>query len=176
MKQKKFTIYLILMVMNLAVFSVCCLSSGASELFLLTSQEAAHLRFSATQWRDFQKNMVFGFGPTAEKTAPEGPWIIIQQPEIQKHTTGRTLRCSSPLTLEVIFRINKAPVDMGSLEITARKGVFSKSLTHRLAPFIRENTISAENVAIPPGHYCVEVSIADIQGATTVRTYGLQVN
>ena len=149
--------------------------SGAPDFFLLTPNEAQKLRFSVQEWDYFQQNLAFGFGSTSDEKSPNGPHIIIQNPKVHSDSEGPTIRCASPLSLKVLFQENRAPVNMNSLDVTAKKGIFSKSLMQRLRPFIHQNIISAENIEIPPGRYCVVVSIADLNGATTVKTYGLEV-
>lgn len=147
--------------------------SDTPAFFLLTPNEAQKLRFSAQEWSHIKENLLFGL--TSEESIPDGPFIIIQSPRVLNNSDTQTISCTSPLDLKVIFQKNKAPIDMKSLEVTAKKGVFSKSLTERLMPFFHQNIISAKNIEIPPGRYCVVISIADLNGATTVRTYGLHV-
>ena len=150
-------------------------SSGTSDFFLLTPNEAQRLRLSPQEWKQTKQNLSFGFGMAADQASVDGPRITIQSPRVYSDPTGQTIRCTTPFVLKVLFQENKAPVDKASLEVKAKKGIFSKSLTERLMPFFHQNFILAENIEIPPGHYCVVVSIADTNGRTTSQTYGLQV-
>jgi hypothetical protein len=64
---------------------------------------------------------------------------------------------------------------MESLNIEARKGFFSKSLTEMLRPYIRGDRIESNQVEIPTGQFILGVSIADTNGNTTDTTYRLEV-
>jgi len=68
-----------------------------------------------------------------------------------------------------------APVDMGSLEVRAKKGFFSVSLTDRLKPYLRGATLEATAIKIPEGRFLIQVEIADRSGGRTVDTFRLEV-
>ena len=64
---------------------------------------------------------------------------------------------------------------MDSLEVRAKKGWFTKSLTSRLKPYIAGTTLAVESLDIPVGAFRIEIEIADRTGAQTVRAYYLDV-
>jgi hypothetical protein len=65
---------------------------------------------------------------------------------------------------------------MTSLQVKARKGIFKKSLTERLQPYIQGTSIVAQKVKMPSGQFIIEIDIADQEGARTFQRYYLQVN
>jgi len=142
---------------------------------LFTPAEALQLRMSTRELEDFQQNLFFSRDCEAGEAPTAGPYIKVQNPRIDPQLCPPAITCTSPLDLSVLFETNQAPVDMESLEVSARKGFFSTSLTLRLRPYIHGTGIFAENIEIPAGCYCITFSIADAQGAETVRTYGLNV-
>ena len=75
----------------------------------------------------------------------------------------------------VFFEVNHAPVDMGSLRATAKKGLFSKSLTDRLRPYIQGMNLQANALTIPAGRFLIQIEIADQRGAKTEGHYLLWV-
>ena len=75
----------------------------------------------------------------------------------------------------IVFEPNGAPVDMESLEIKARKGILSMSLTPRLKPFVQGTSLMAESVSVPEGRFLIQIEILDTAGARAVETYRLEV-
>jgi len=75
----------------------------------------------------------------------------------------------------VIFEARSAPVRMDSLNVEARKGFFSKSLTELLRPYVHGEEIELSQVEIPTGRFMLDISIADTNGNTTDGTYRLEV-
>jgi hypothetical protein len=76
----------------------------------------------------------------------------------------------------VSFEDERSPVDMSSLEVSAHKGFFSKSLTATLRPFIHGKSLQVTNASIPTGRFLLDVSIADQAGNRTQETYRLEVS
>jgi hypothetical protein len=64
---------------------------------------------------------------------------------------------------------------MQSLRVQARKGIFTKSLTETLQPYIRGTGIEATAVQVPEGRFAIQIDIADLQGRKTSETYRLEV-
>ena len=64
---------------------------------------------------------------------------------------------------------------MESLDITARKGVFSVSLTPRLRPYIQGTMLEANSVSVPEGRFMIRIEIADRDGSKTQESYRLEV-
>jgi hypothetical protein len=138
--------------------------SPADSMVLFTQQEARELRLNEREWRHMTKARALSMGPT----------IIVRRPPL---TPGDipTIETQSPTALDVIFEPRYAPVRMDSLNVTARKGLFSKSLTELLRPYIRGDTIEVSRVEIPTGRFMLDVSIADTEGNATNTSYHLEV-
>ena len=64
---------------------------------------------------------------------------------------------------------------MGSLEIVAKKGFFSKKLTDLFKPYIRGTDIEAHGIKIPSGKFHLQFAVADVKGNQTVKAYRLLV-
>jgi hypothetical protein len=75
----------------------------------------------------------------------------------------------------LLFEANRAPVDMDSLPVMARKWFFTKSLTALLRPYIWGTTLQGQEVKIPEGRFLLEIEIADVLGMKTVETYRVKV-
>src|SRR5215471_3065859 len=103
-------------------------SDAKSPLQLLTSDEAKQLRLTEQEWRQPQPRM---------RALSLGPRIVIQMPTVKDTEAGREITTVTPTELQVSFEESQAPVDMDSLEVRARKGIFSKSLTSLLRPYIQ---------------------------------------
>ena len=142
-----------------------------SRLFLLTEEEATQLRLSADD-----PPLKRGPAQQALKLLSSGPRIVFKRPDLVDESTALpTVAVTTPLDLLIAFEPNQDAVDMDSLEIRAKKGWFTKSLTSRLKPYITGTTLAAENLGIPTGTFRVEIEIADRVGEQTVRAYYLDV-
>ena len=150
---------------------LCLATVGGGEpaekpgLFLLTPQEAKQLDLAEGQWRPIPRT----------RDIPRGPRVVVKRPQVLDTTDGPIIQTGSPTAFIVSFEENRAPVDMDSLEIRARKGIFSKSLTDRLKPYLRGTAIEAEAVNVPEGRFLIQIEIADKTGEKTVETYRLEV-
>lgn len=134
-------------------------------LILLTAQEAEQLQLSEEEWQS----------STRTRSVSIGPRIVMQHPEVRETETGPVLETVTPTAFSVHFEGNHASVDMASLQIRAKKGIFTKSLTSLLGPHVRGADLQIEGVEIPEGKFRIEIEIADVAGAKTVETYGLEV-
>jgi len=132
---------------------------------LFTLEEAAKLRL--------EEGDAF---PDVERGSSEGPRIVIRKPQVIAGKGHRTIETASPTDLTVHFEDNGAPVDMQTLEVTARRGFFSKSLTPLLKPFLRGTTLEASKLEVPSGSFMVEIAIADSRGNRSEDLYELQVD
>ena len=136
------------------------------RLTLLSPQEAEQLQLTDEEWQQ----------PTPRTRALNlGPHIVIENPSVRETNGGRTLEAVTPLDLSVRFEENRSPVNMSSLQVTARKGIFSKSLTALLLPYVQGATLQVSGAEIPQGKFQLEVVVADQNGAKTVETYRLEV-
>lgn len=156
-------------------FMLCIVLSGAMRLgqgqaeqpavFLLTPQEAEQLRFTEATWEPIIRT----------RSLATGPYVVIQRPSMMDTTDGPLVKTASPTDFFINFEENQAPVDMGSLEIKAKKGIFSKSLTNRLKPYIKGTSLQAQHLNVPNGRFLIQVRISDTLGTETIETYRLQV-
>jgi|SRR5579863_3594721 len=134
-------------------------------LVLLDDRDAAKLRLTTSEWRHVPRIRAIQTGPS----------ITVKNPEVTQYDGVATIETTSPATLTVTFADDQSPVDMNTLEISAHKGLFSKSLTAMLRPFVHQNALEVSNASIPPGRFLLEVSIADQAGNRTDETYRLEV-
>jgi hypothetical protein len=104
-----------------------------------------------------------------------GPRLVMQLPQLHETRVERTIETVTPLDLLILFGANRAPVDMDSLQVTARKWLFTKSLTALLRPYIWGTTLQGQEVKIPEGRFLLEIEIADVHGAKTVETCRVKV-
>ena len=104
---------------------LCVANAGSVEpgerptLFLLSPQEAKQLDLSGERW---PPNVI-------TRSLPRGPRVVVRRPEVVDTNDGPIIQTGTPTAFIVSFEENRAPIDMESLEIKAKKGIFSKSLT-----------------------------------------------
>jgi hypothetical protein len=104
-----------------------------------------------------------------------GPIIIVQKPTVVDLDNVQTIEAATPIDIDVLFQPRSLPVDMNSLDIEARKGFFSKSLTDMLKPYVHGTSLQVQNAQIPQGKFLLEISIADQEGDTTTQSYRLEI-
>jgi len=135
-----------------------------NKLLLLTPGEADQLRLGPDDSL-----------PPVLRSIPPGPRIVVREPTVTRTADGAVIETTPSTRLVVVFEPNRAPVDMDSLEVRARKGPFAVSLTSRLKPYIHGTSLEAEGVSVPEGRFVVQIEIVDRSGARTVETYRLDV-
>jgi hypothetical protein len=150
------------------------------QLVFLTPEEASKLILTEEEWQRpihelFAPYDSGGLYYASSSGYGVGPEIIVQTPKVEKRNTGPTIETKTPLDLIVFFKKSPDPVDMKTLNVIAKKGIFTKSLTSRLKPYIQGTSIVAKKVAIPAGKFLIQISIADSNGAKTVETYRLKI-
>jgi hypothetical protein len=138
-------------------------SAGQRMLVLLTPKEAAQLRLTEEEWQP----------PPRTRGLTTGPRIVIQRPMLRDTPDGATMEVISPTEFIIFFEENRAPVDMNSLQIEAKKWLLTLSLTGRLRPYVQGTSLQAKGVGIPAGLFVIQIEIADVTGAKTVGTYRL---
>ena len=142
-------------------------SAGAPGLKLFTVREAQQLRLSDAEWQSRIHQR--GVPPAG------GPRIVMQNPPVRDTSDGHLIEAGTPADFLIRFEATGAPVDMNSLKVEARKGIFSKSLTATLRPYVRGTVLQAERVQIPQGRFLISVEIVDRNGAKTVENYRLDI-
>jgi hypothetical protein len=138
-------------------------SLSPRRLALLTPEEAAQLRLTEQEWQPAPRL----------RALPSGPRIVIQRPTVSNAADGPLIETVSPTDFVISFEANRAPVDLDTRQIEARKWLFTKSLTARLKPYVQGTSLQATGVSIPEGLFVIQIEIADIAGAKTVGTYRL---
>jgi hypothetical protein len=136
---------------------------GQQMLVLLTPKEADQLRLTEEEWQP----------PPRLRSLSPGPRILIQRPPLKDAADGPLIETVSPTDIMIVFEANRAPVDMSSLQIEAKKWLFTVSLTSRLRPYIQGTSLQAKDVEVPAGLFVIQIEIADVVGAKTVGTYHL---
>jgi hypothetical protein len=146
----------------------CCRASTTAPAedagSLFTPQEAHDLRLAPGEWAKISRSRAISLGPQ----------IVIKSPRIVAGEVP-TIEAQSPTALDVRFEPRAAPVRMESLDVEARKGFFSKSLTEMLRPYIHGDSIELSKVEIPSGNFMLDISIADTSGNVTEASYRLEV-
>lgn len=140
--------------------------AGRPGTALFSEDEARALRLGPEEWgRSAPKVRDLGGGPAIELREPA--WIETPQ--------GRVVKTRPQLSLRVMFRGRDAAVDMSTLEVRGRKGIFSLSLSDRLRPYVKGESLVADGLAIPEGRFELEISIRDVAGRKTVESFRVQV-
>jgi hypothetical protein len=144
-------------------------AEGAAQdaLVLFTPEEAGNLRLAEGEWSG--RPLMRGIPPSS------GPRIVITTPQVKETNAGRTIEAVTPTSLVIVFEENRGPIVMESLQVKAKKGIFSKSLTDMLRPYIHGTALQVKEVQIPEGNFLIEIEIADRTGAKTVGTYRMAV-
>ena len=154
----------VLMTVSACLLQCGELASAQTKLLLLSPGEAAQLRLGPGDSM-----------PPVTRSIPSGPRIVVREPTVTRTADGAVIETTPSTRLVVVFEPNRAPVDMDSLDIRARKGPFAVSLTSRLKPYIQGTSLQADGVTVPEGRFVVQIEIVDRSGAKTVETYRLDV-
>ena len=152
---------------------LCALAFGGTangqghqgRLMLFSPDEASRLRLG----RDELKIVEPGLRGTS------GPRILFRAPTVKQTSDGAVIETTPSTSFLIVFEPNGSPVDMDSLEIKAKKGILSMSLTPRLKPFIEGTILKAESVAVPEGKFLIQIEILDKAGARAIEKYRLDV-
>jgi hypothetical protein len=156
--------YLVMLAVFLGLLNMGQIQHVGQRIFtLLTPQETEQLRLTEEEWRP----------PPRTRTLSLGPRIIIKRPPLKDAADGPLIETISPTDFIIFFEENRAPVNMNSLQIEAKKWLFTLSLTPRLRPYIQGTSLQAQGVEVPAGLFVIQIEIADIAGAKTVGTYRL---
>ncbi len=135
-------------------------------LSLLSDQEAEKLLLTEEEWQQ----------SVHTRGLNTGPQIIVNIPKLKESDKGPILEMAVPAELNIVFQENGTPVDMSTLNIVASKGIFSKSLTARIKPYIKGTEIHVKELKIPKkGKFRVKVEISDTGGGKTVENYRVKV-
>ena len=153
-----------LLIMFVCICGMAGTATAQNRVFLLTPDEAARLQLGP------QDQM-----PEQILRGTVGPRILVQQPSVRYTSDGSVIETTPSTRFIIVFEPNGAPVDMNSLEIKAKKGILSMSLTPRLKPFVQGTSLVADGVTVPEGRFMIQIEILDTAGAKAVETYRLEV-
>jgi len=136
----------------------------AEDAFMLLSfDEAQELQLDDAEWAKGGMPKSLGHGI--------GPKIVFESPMVKETDKGLLIDSPSQMDLVVLFKDGISPVDMETLNIKAKKGWFSKSLTKRLEPYLLGQSIRANDVKIPSGRFKLEIKVADKDGNESIQEY-----
>ena len=152
-------------VISVATITAITVVSAQGRLVLFTPDEAAQLTIMPGE----------RVGVPLMRSLAAGPRIIIRHPPVARAADGAVIETTGATRFTISFEQNRAPVNMDSLDVKARKGPFSVSLTPRLKPFVQGTSLQAESVSVPEGRFVIQIEIADTQGTRTTETYRLEV-
>lgn len=153
------------LVMLLCLVALCGTANAQTRLLLFSPDEAVRLRLG--------REDPIGTGPILRGAA--GPRILVQEPIVKHTSNGAVIETTPSTSFLILFEANGSPVDMESLEIKAKKGILSMSLTPRLKPFIEGTSLKAGSVSVPEGRFLIQIEILDKAGAKAVEQYRLDV-
>lgn len=109
---------------------------------------------------------------TDSASSVNGPSIVFEKP---LPSQSAMIETGSPTALIISFGSKEADVDMSTLKIQATKGMFSKSLTPLIKPYLQGTRLEADKIEVPTGNFRIEISVADKNGNITRNVYGLTV-
>lgn len=107
---------------------------------------------------------VFERGGLTDLSTPlpdAGPEIQILSPPIDTPNP-------SPLKITIRFNPRKAPIDLSSFKVTLVKWI-NIDLTDRLREYVTPDGIDVEKAELPAGEHLVRLTLADQNGALTVK-------
>lgn len=113
--------------------------------------------------------------PGTLRSVSNGPRVVFDVPSVSDANSPPSMHMTTPGNLSLRFEENAAAVDMGTLEVSAKKAFFRKSLTGMLKPYVDGNVLKVEGVEVPEGSFLIEIMIADVDGAETIASYRLNV-
>ncbi len=149
-----------------ALLSLLLLCGGRAEAasslqdgWLITPQEAASTPAAALP----------GGAPfeVGRQDSNLGPTI-----EILKPNDGG--KASGPIEIQINFVPKTGPVDLSSLKVTVVK-FLSIDITDRLRDYVSPSGIQVKEAKIPAGKHIVRISVADAQGARSVKEIEFEV-
>jgi hypothetical protein len=162
MRRTAFRFVIVVVVATIAAVTAV---SAQGRLLLFTPDEAAQLTIMPGE----------RVAVPLMRSLPAGPRIIVRHPPVARTADGAVMETTGATRFAISFEENRAPVNMDSLDVKARKGPFSVSLTPRLKPYLNGTSLQAEAVSVPEGRFVIQIEIADTQGTRTTETYRLEV-
>ncbi|MEE4241917.1 MAG: hypothetical protein V2I36_10645 [Desulfopila sp.] len=168
-----------------------CSTVIASPVILFTEKEGEKLSMSEQEWQlilqaEEQAGMAADdVQPYSEAdrvgtvTERDGPIVSIINPT----SSGIHYEADIPVNLLVFLKSYLAPIDIDTLHIKGKRGIFSLNITDRLKPFLRQPTggenadyvIEGSIPSLRPGRYHVVMSLADVRGNVREQSLFLRI-
>ena len=164
------------MTLTVLLLGACLLASSAwgqdRPVVLVTEQEARLPGAKVPPYDDFlrQRGLFDSFRQFAapkETEAPKGPEISLVRPK-----DGGTY--AGPFEIDVRFVPRAAPVDLNTLNVEYVK-LWGIDITGRVRPYVTSQGIKLQNAQFPSGNHRVKISIADVAGNFSSRTFSVRV-
>ncbi len=201
------TIINLLIILHISLF---CTSAVAGSLTLFTEDEMAQLNHPQNEWaqeldryrikRGFTQNgwvdelggnssiqdLTQGYSEdqyqgTSKSAASKGigPIVSIIDPQ----SVGDHYLATIPVRLLIYLKGQQAPVNIDSLRVKGKRGIFSLNITKRIKEFLRqprgtedaEYVIDANIPKLGAGRYLITLSLADVKGNEEERMAFLEV-
>ena len=130
----------------------------AKGVRLFSEEDAERLRFDPDDPTFFDAVKDMGDGPIVEVIAPEA-----------------FLGLSQPFFVSLAFRERNAPIDLETLKIEGKKGIWpAQDVTDLMRPFFSETGIEAE-VCLRVGRFKLRLELRDTEGRRTQVEYAVEV-
>jgi hypothetical protein len=146
------------MIFSSILVAVATASAGPEEVVLLSKEEAASISAQPS-------------GGLIEVAAglDDGPAIEMVSPP-----PGGEVQSPFPLHIRFSSQTGRE-VDLGKLKIELIKSL-SFDITRRIKPYVSSGGIRIERVALPQGEFRFKVSLGDVAGGVSTRSFAFKVN
>ena len=156
-----------------------CSLAAAEPIALFNEDESEKLNYPEDEWvlevtlhqkdldaiRDIQ---AYSDGTSSPEENIPGPIVHIVDPESE----GDIYKSSIPLRLLIYLKSRLAPINIETLTVKGKRGIFTLNITDRIKSFMRlpegdENADYVIDAKIPKlgtGRYLITLSLADIDG------------
>jgi len=157
----------------LTVLLVAPLAWGQGRpVVLVTEQEARLPDAKAPPYEDFLRHRgLFDsfrqFSAPKEAEASRGPEISLVRPK-----DGGTY--AGPFEIDVRFVPRTGSVDLNTLNVEYVK-LWGINITERVRPYITKEGIRLQNAQFPSGQHRIKISIADVAGNFSSRTFSVRI-
>lgn len=155
----------------------------AESIQLFSDEEGAVLSLSISEWHEavsLQSSSFAARDAQPYSVIQDGPLVSIVDPA----AAGKRYKADIPVSLLIYLKSHTAPIDIDSLSITGKRGIFSLDITDRLTPFLRKSVagedadyvIEGQIDKLRGGRYMVVFSLADVYGNYEERSIFLEVS
>lgn len=159
---------------------VLCSFATAEPLSLFNESEVQQLNYSQDEWvieltrhqsdlNSIRDTQAYSSNSSqSDRGQSPGPLVSIIDPESE----GDVYKSSLPLRLLIYLKSRLAPINIETLTVKGKRGIFTLNITSRIKSFMRqpqgdENADYVIDANIPKlgtGRYLITLSLADIDG------------